>query len=62
MSKKNRQPSTFDQEMQNVEFKQAFELEYTKFVLQELLFAILEGDTKSVQALAIAAGLYRDII
>jgi DNA-binding Xre family transcriptional regulator len=60
--KKNKKLSTFEQEMQNVEFKQAFEQEYREFALQELLAAMAEGHTKSVRALAKSAGLHPNAI
>jgi hypothetical protein len=32
---KAKQPTTFEREMQNAKFKEAFEKEYQEFVLQE---------------------------
>ena len=49
--KKNELMSTYEREMQDPEFKKAFEEEYMEFTLQELLLAISEG-MKSLFALS----------
>lgn len=49
MSKK---PSTFDREMKNSGFRKKFEKEYKDFLLSELIKYLMEGDQKSVRALA----------
>ncbi len=54
--------STYEQEMQNLEFKKTFDKEYQGFVLQELLLAISEEDEKSVRVLAKEAGLHPNAI
>lgn len=59
---KNKQLSTFEREMQDAEFKAAFEKEYEEFALQELLAAMSQGDEKSVRSLAKAAGLHPNAI
>jgi transcriptional regulator with XRE-family HTH domain len=62
MAKKNKQMTTFEREMQDVKFKETFDKEYQEFALQELISAMAEGDTKSVRALAKAAGLHPNAI
>ena len=54
--------STYEREMQDPEFKKAFEEEYMEFTLQELLLAISEGDEKSVRTLAKEAGLHPNAV
>jgi transcriptional regulator with XRE-family HTH domain len=62
MAKKNKQVTTFEREMQDPEFKEAIDKEYQEFALQELLMTMAKGDTKSVRALAKAAGLHPNAI
>ena len=62
MKKKNEPMSTYEQEMQDPEFKKAFEKEYMEFALQELLFAMSEGDEKSVRILAKEASLHPNAV
>ena len=62
MTKKNKRMTTFEREMQDVKFKETFDKEYQEFALQELISAMAEGDTKSVRALAKAAGLHPNAI
>ena len=59
MIEKNKRSTTFEREMRDSNFKEAFDSEYQQFALQELLAV---GDTKSVRALAKAAGLYPNAI
>jgi DNA-binding Xre family transcriptional regulator len=59
---KNKQTSTFEREMQDAEFKVAFDKEYQEFALQELLASMFQGDEKSVRTLAKAAGLHPNAI
>jgi len=54
--------STFEKEMQDADFKAAFEQEYKEFALQELLAAMSQGDEKSVRELAKAAGLHPNAV
>ena len=54
--------STFESEMQNVKFKEAFDKEYKEFALQELLATVSKGDAQSVRVLAKAAGLHPNAI
>jgi hypothetical protein len=54
--------STFEREMKNPRFKQAFEKSYHEFLLSELLIAIMEDDEKSVRKLAKAAKLSPTVI
>ena len=54
--------STYEQEMQDPEFKKAFEKEYMEFAFQELLFAMSEGDEKSVRILAKEASLHPNAV
>lgn len=62
MKKKNEPMSTYEQEMQDPEFKKAFEKEYMEFAFQELLFAMSEGDEKSVRILAKEASLHPNAV
>lgn len=62
MSKKIKKMSTFEREMQNAKLKEAFDKEYQEFALQELIANMSKGDTKSVRALAKAAGLHPNAI
>jgi DNA-binding Xre family transcriptional regulator len=50
MTKKTR--STFEREMQNPVFKEAFESDYREFLLSELLIEMMERNKKSVRKLA----------
>jgi DNA-binding Xre family transcriptional regulator len=59
---KTNQPTTFEREMQNAKFEEAFEKEYQEFVLQELLANMSKDDERSVRALAKAAGLHPNAI
>ena len=59
---KNKELSTFEREMQDAEFKAAFDKEYREFALQELLAAMSQGDEKSVRTLAKAAGLHPNAV
>jgi len=54
--------STYEREMQNSEFKDAFEREYAEFALQEFLLALSEEDEKSVRTLAKEAGVHPNAI
>ena len=62
MKKKNEPMSTYEREMQDPEFKKAFEKEYMEFALQELLLAMSEGDEKSVRTMAKEAGLHPNAV
>ncbi len=55
--------STLDREMQDSEFKEAFNKEYKEFALSELLLALMaEDDDMSVRKLAKAAGISPSVI
>lgn len=54
--------STFDREMQDPDFKEAFEIGYKKFLLSELLTDMMEENHKSVRSLASEVGLSPTII
>lgn len=54
--------STFEREMQDATFKEAFEKEYKAFVLSELLIELMEESKKTVRGLAEEAGLSPTII
>ena len=62
MKKRNEPMSTYEREMQNPEFKEAFDQDYREFVLQELLLSMSEGDEKSVRTLAREAGLHPNAV
>jgi DNA-binding Xre family transcriptional regulator len=49
--------STFEREMKNPKFRKSFKKGYRDFLLSELLIAMMEGDKKSVRALAKEASL-----
>jgi DNA-binding transcriptional regulator YhcF (GntR family) len=49
--------STFEQEMQNPAFKQAFDESYKELLLSELVHALMDEDTRSVRKLAAAIGV-----
>lgn len=54
--------STFEREMQDVQFKETFEKEYSKFLLSEFLISLMEEDHKSVRELAKEVGLSPTVI
>lgn len=60
--KSNKGVTTFEREMKDAKFKATFDREFQEFALQELISAMGEGDTKSVRALAKAAGLHPNAI
>lgn len=62
MSRDKKEMSTFNREMQESAFKDAFDREYKEFALQELLLAMSEGDEKSVRTLAKEAGLHPNAV
>lgn len=49
--------STFEREMQNPEFKQAFEESHQELLLSELVHALMDEDARSVRHLAAAIGV-----
>jgi len=57
-----RKKSTFEREMQNLEFRETFEKEYNELLLSELLCAVMEEDEISVRRLAKAANLSPSVI
>ena len=52
MTKPKKTMSTYEREMKNARFKKAFDKSYKKFLLSELLIAIMEKDEISVRELA----------
>ena len=54
--------STFDREMQDLEFKESFEKGYKEFLFAELLTDLMEENKKSVRGLAEEVGLSPTII
>jgi len=58
MKKKIEAMSTYEREMQDAKFKEAFEKEFEEFALQEILLSMSEGDEKSVRVLAKETGLH----
>ena len=54
----NKKPlSTFEREMQDLEFKQQFEEEYQDFLLSEIIRELMETSKKRVRKLASESGL-----
>jgi hypothetical protein len=51
MDRKNETISTYEREMKDAVFKEAFEKQYVEFVFQELLISLVKDDKKSVSAL-----------
>lgn len=49
--------STFEREMQDQEFKEAFEKEYNEFLLSEIIKTLMESGNMTVRKLANAVGL-----
>ena len=54
--------STFEREMRDPKFKQAFDKEYSKFLLSELLISLMSDDLISVRKLANEVGLSPNLI
>lgn len=54
--------STFEREMQETTFKDAFEKEYSEFLLSETILAMMEEAHKSVRKLADESGLSPTVI
>ena len=54
--------STFDREMQGIEFRKKFETEYKDFLLSELITSLMGNDWKSVRRLAKEVGLSPTVI
>jgi DNA-binding Xre family transcriptional regulator len=54
--------STYDREMQDPEFKAAYEKEFKEFALSELLLAMMEEDDVSVRKLARAVNVSPSVI
>ena len=61
MNKKNVM-STYDELMQDEDFKKEFEESYKEFAVSELLLALMEGNHTSVRKLAKEAGISTSII
>ncbi|MDN5215571.1 hypothetical protein QQ020_26070 [Fulvivirgaceae bacterium BMA12] len=55
--KKTKKMTTFEREMQDSKFKEAYDKEFREFALSELMLALMEDDKKSVRKLAEMAGL-----
>ncbi len=60
--KKDKPTSTYDELMQNPEFKRKHEKSYHELVLSELLLAIMAEDNISIRSLAEQAGISPAII
>ena len=58
----NKKLTTFEQEMQNSEFRQEFEKEYKEFLLSEIVCALMDNDSKTVRGLAKEVGISPTII
>ena len=54
--------STFDQMMENPDFKAKFDQGYQEFLLSELLISLMENDQKSVRQLAKEANISPSVI
>jgi transcriptional regulator with XRE-family HTH domain len=54
--------STFDKMMKKPSFKKKFEEGYSKFLLSELICALMEQDDKSVRQLAAELGVSKTVI
>ena len=59
---KNKPMSTYDELMQDLEFKRKHEESYRELVLSELLLAIMAEDNISIRSLAKQAGISPTII
>ena len=57
MKKKAKILTTFEREMQDPDFKKAYDEEFKEFALSELMLALMEDDKKSIRKLAEMAGL-----
>lgn len=57
MTKTTQPRSTFDELMEDDDFRQEFEAGYQEFLLSELIHAIMAGDTLSVRQLAKEVGM-----
>ncbi len=60
--KKINKLSTFDQMMENSDFKAKFDQGYQEFLLSELLISLMENDQKSVRQLAKEANISPSVI
>lgn len=54
--------STFEREMHDAEFREAFDKEYTEFLLSETILAMMSEAHKSVRKLAIETDLSPTVI
>ena len=57
MKNKTKKMTTFEREMQDAEFKKAYDKELKEFALSELVLALMEEDKMSVRKLAEMAGV-----
>src|SRR5579864_7301233 len=62
MTKLKKATSTYEREMKNARFKNAFKKSYKEFLLSELLISFMEEDDLSVRNLAKEVGLSPTII
>ena len=60
MSKKSQ--STFEREMQDIEFREEFNKTYRTFLLSEFILTLMEREHKSVRQLASQVGLSPTVI
>lgn len=54
--------STFEREMQNLSFREKFEVKYEEFLLSELICFLMKMEAKSVRQLAEETGLSPTVI
>jgi hypothetical protein len=62
MNKKEKPMSTYDELMQDPEFKKMYKKSYLELVLSELVIAIMNEDNVSIRSLAKQAGISPTII
>lgn len=58
----NKSLSTYERKMQDKDFKRKYEKHYKELLFSELLVSIMEGDAKTVRALAAEADISPSII
>ncbi|MBA4697716.1 MAG: helix-turn-helix domain-containing protein [Legionella sp.] len=58
----NKPLSTYERKMQGKDFKRKYEKHYKELLFSELLVSIMEGDAKTVRALAAEADISPSII
>lgn len=58
----NKQLSTYEREMQDLTFRKEFKKGYKKWLISELILALMSNDHKSVRILAKECGLSSAVI